>query len=63
MQLYLIDLDLISTMTYQGNWTEKYVSCKVEMAKKGEYGLKLNVSEKFTSIISNRDRIYTFGGD
>ena len=31
------------------------------MAQKGEYPLKLSLGDKFTGIVSSRDRIYTFG--
>ena len=63
MQLYLQDLDIMSTMTYKGMWTKKYADTKSEIARKGEYPLRLCLGDKFTSIISNRDRIYTFGED
>ena len=62
MQLFLQDLDILSTMVYKGTWTQKYAEAKSEIARKGEYPLKICLGDKFTSIISNRDRVYTFGG-
>lgn len=34
MQLYIGDVDILSTLTYKGNWATKYSNLKAQLAKK-----------------------------
>ena len=63
MQTYIIDMDIISGLSYEGRWFERYVDLKEEIAKKGEYPLKMNFADQFTTILTNKDRIYSFTGN
>jgi hypothetical protein len=33
------------------------------MSQKGEYPLKVVIGDSYTLVYSNKDRIYTFGGE
>lgn len=44
MQIFIEDADFISTYSYKGAWTSKYIKIKTELIKKQQYIIQLDVS-------------------
>lgn len=59
--MYIVDADILSTVTYRGKWARKYATLKTDLARKQEYAVKVTVSECFTTVLTNKDRLYSFG--
>jgi hypothetical protein len=61
-QVYIGDYDILGTQYYEGRWLTKYSEVKEEMKRKNEYPIYVTIGEQFTSVLSNKDKLYTFTG-
>ena len=61
-QCYIADIDLISDVgQYYDEWTVCYRTVLQDMTQRGELLIRIDLSENFTLVTSQKDRIYSFG--
>jgi hypothetical protein len=61
-QCYIADIDLISDVgQYYDEWTVCYRTVLQDMTQRGELPIRIDLSENFTLVTSQKGRIYSFG--